>query len=114
MALMLFIVFPLAYVIPGTDAGGSVENVWDAWAMVKNSRPLQIMLLAFFVSVRGAPCWCGTQVTRLAEEWPIIKRPNQQQHTTGGGLQHLCHLRHGASSFLSLLLLPPVVPPSVQ
>lgn len=58
MALMLFLVFPLAYWLPGTDAGGCVENVWDSLAMVKNSRPLQLILLAFFISVRVTALCC--------------------------------------------------------
>lgn len=51
MALMLLVVFPLAYALPGSDAGGCLENVGDAVAMVRHSRPLQLILLAFFVSV---------------------------------------------------------------
>lgn len=52
MFLMLLFVFPLAYALPGSDVGGCVENVWDSLAMVHNSRPLQLILAAFFVSVR--------------------------------------------------------------
>ncbi len=61
MALMLGIVFPLAYLLPGSDAGGCVENVWDALAMVQNSHSLQMILLLFFVSVRGVAL-CGLVV----------------------------------------------------
>lgn len=52
MLLMLLLVFPLAAALPGNDYGGCTENVWDALAMVHNSRPLQLVLVAFFVSVR--------------------------------------------------------------
>ena len=51
MVLMCLIVFPLAYYTPGGDTGGSVENVWDSLVMVQNSKPLQLILVAFFVSV---------------------------------------------------------------
>ena len=51
MLLMLFLVFPLAYYIPGNDTGGSMENIWDSLTMVSNSKPLQWILLAFFLSV---------------------------------------------------------------
>lgn len=53
MALMLLFVFPLAYILPGSDAGGCVENVWDSLAMVRHSTHLQLILAAFFVSVRS-------------------------------------------------------------
>ncbi|KAM3567268.1 hypothetical protein VYU27_010583, partial [Nannochloropsis oceanica] len=48
--LMLFLVFPLAFCLPGTDTGGSMENIWDSLAMVRTSQPLQWVLLAFFLS----------------------------------------------------------------
>jgi len=53
--LMLFLVFPLAFYLPGTDTGGSMENIWDSLAMVRTSQPLQWVLLAFFLSVRALP-----------------------------------------------------------
>lgn len=56
MALMLLFVFPLAYALPGSDVGGCVENAWDSLAMVKHSTHLQLILAAFFVSVRASVC----------------------------------------------------------
>lgn len=53
---MLLFVFPLAYALPGSDVGGCVENVWDSLAMVKHSTHLQLILAAFFVSVRASVC----------------------------------------------------------
>lgn len=52
MILMLLVVFPSAYYLPGTDEGGSMENVFDSLAMVRNSAPLQAVLLIFFLTVR--------------------------------------------------------------
>jgi hypothetical protein len=52
MTLMLFVVFPSAYYLPGTDEGGSMENVFDSLAMIRNSAPLQAVLLIFFLTVR--------------------------------------------------------------
>ncbi|TFJ83555.1 hypothetical protein NSK_004661 [Nannochloropsis salina CCMP1776] len=51
MTLMLFVVFPSAYYLPGTDEGGSMENVFDSLAMIRNSAPLQAVLLIFFLTV---------------------------------------------------------------
>ncbi|EKU22662.1 drug metabolite transporter superfamily [Nannochloropsis gaditana CCMP526] len=51
MILMLLVVFPSAYYLPGTDEGGSMENVFDSLAMVRNSAPLQAVLLIFFLTV---------------------------------------------------------------
>ena len=51
--LMPMIVFPWAYIIPGSDYGGSFENVFDSWEMVRNSSTVQMVLLGFFVTVAG-------------------------------------------------------------
>ena len=48
--LMLIIVFPIAYVLPGEDKG-SLENFYDSLVMVSNSTEIQIVLAAFFVTV---------------------------------------------------------------
>jgi len=44
VAMMLLIVFPLAYFIPGQDAG-SFENIFDSFVMIEHSWMLQGILL---------------------------------------------------------------------
>lgn len=49
--LMVTIVFPWASMLPGSDEGGCLENIYDSWTMIQNSLLLQWLLLLFFVSV---------------------------------------------------------------
>jgi drug/metabolite transporter (DMT)-like permease len=45
------IVYPVAYTLPGHDAGGSFENPWDSWAMVMNSSSLSGLVCVFIFTV---------------------------------------------------------------
>ena len=49
--IMFFVVFPWAYILPGSDVGGCFENLWDSWIMIQNSTAVQLILLGFFVTV---------------------------------------------------------------
>ena len=51
--IMPLVVFPWLYIIPGSDYGGSMENVYDSWIMLRNSRQVQLVLLGFFLTVAG-------------------------------------------------------------
>eukprot|EP00871_Galdieria_phlegrea_P002518 jgi/Galph1/3267/GphlegSOOS_G1903.1 len=44
MLTMIFVVFPIAYLIPGKDSG-SFENLFDSLAMIVNSSALQCILI---------------------------------------------------------------------
>lgn len=48
---MMLIVFPILYLLPGTDAGNTAENILDTYAMLKNSQPLQYLVLLYVFSV---------------------------------------------------------------
>ena len=50
VVLFVSVVFPWAYILPGSDVG-SLENVYDSYVMLKNSQPIQLALLGFFVTV---------------------------------------------------------------
>jgi hypothetical protein len=36
--LMPLVVFPWAEILPGSDAGGCMENMYDSWVMIINSQ----------------------------------------------------------------------------
>lgn len=65
-ALMLLVVYPWATMLPGTDQGGCMENMYDTWVMMSNSdtvRRLATALhgqLASSGSTARITCSCGT------------------------------------------------------
>jgi len=48
--ISIVICFPLFYVVPGGDKG-SLENMWDAFVMLKNNSYLRAYLIIFLISV---------------------------------------------------------------
>jgi drug/metabolite transporter (DMT)-like permease len=48
---MLFIFFPALYMIPGSDAGGCQENLYDTMLMMSNNKSLQYLVLLYVFSV---------------------------------------------------------------
>lgn len=44
------VLYPVVYSIPGDDHG-SYENPWNTWAMLQNSREVQVMFTLYFLSV---------------------------------------------------------------
>ena len=48
---MLLVMFPILYFLPGSDAGGSAENLLDTLVMLHNRRPLQYLVLLYVFSV---------------------------------------------------------------
>lgn len=51
MLLMPAVVFPWAYILPGTDVGGCIENIFDSYVMLVNSRAIQWVLISFTVTI---------------------------------------------------------------
>lgn len=49
--LMPVFVFPIAYLLPGNDVGGSMENVRDAFHIANNNPAIMILLLSFIAVV---------------------------------------------------------------
>lgn len=69
---MVVVVFPCAYLMPGADVGGRVENVWDSVVMVQNSKGLQIILTAFFFTVsRHTITDTETEASRQTPQSPL-------------------------------------------
>ena len=48
---MLFIFFPALYMIPGSDASGCQENLYDTMLMMSNNKSLQYLVLLYVFSV---------------------------------------------------------------
>ncbi|GMH80533.1 hypothetical protein TrST_g2950 [Triparma strigata] len=46
-----FVLYPVCYNLPGADVGGVMENPYDTWAMMENSKDLQVMFLWYFLSI---------------------------------------------------------------
>lgn len=69
--LMALFVFPLAYYLPGEDMG-SLENVYDSFEMIKNSKPIQSVLIAFFVTVAGYNIFSIFVTNYLSSIWHAI------------------------------------------
>lgn len=70
--LCVFIFYPLAYFLPGSDVGGCFENPIDTITMVAGSKELQAILLWFMVTVTVYNC-LAVYVTRyLSAIWHAI------------------------------------------
>jgi drug/metabolite transporter (DMT)-like permease len=48
---MLLVFFPALYLIPGSDAGGAQENLYDTIVMMQNNKNLQYLVLLYVFSV---------------------------------------------------------------
>jgi len=70
--LMPLIVFPWAYVLPGSDVGGCVENFYDAYVQMCNSTSVQIVLLIFTVTVCLYNIFCIYVTYLLNSIWHAI------------------------------------------
>ena len=49
----IFVVFPLAQVLPGSDVGSCLENFWDSITMLQNNGHLQLMTLFYIACITG-------------------------------------------------------------
>jgi len=65
-------VFPWAYILPGTDVGGCLENVYDSWVMVCNSGAIQFILLVFTLTVFLYNIFCIYVTYLLSSIWHAI------------------------------------------
>jgi len=69
--MTVFLLFPAAYYIPGTDCG-SLENPYDTWIMWQNSPQIQAMLCVFFCSVTGFNTLSVYLTKHLSAIWRAI------------------------------------------
>jgi hypothetical protein len=69
--LTLLVIYPVAYMIPGKDHG-SFEDPFDAMALVYNSRVLQVMTIAFVLSVTAYNCLAVYLTKYLSAIWHAI------------------------------------------
>ena len=70
--LMPIVVFPWAYILPGTDVGGCMENIRDSYVMVANSSAIQLILLAFTLTVFLYNIFCIYVTFLLSSIWHAI------------------------------------------
>lgn len=70
--LMPLVVFPWAYILPGSDVDGCFENVVDAYYMVQNSRSIQIILALFTITVFLYNIFCIYVTFLLDSVWHSI------------------------------------------
>jgi drug/metabolite transporter (DMT)-like permease len=69
--LTLLIIYPVAYLMPGTD-NGSFENPWDSIQMAKNSKNLQIFMGGFVGLVTIYNCMAVYVTKYLSAIWHAI------------------------------------------
>mmetsp|Transcript_1402 Transcript_1402/g.2285 ORF Transcript_1402/g.2285 Transcript_1402/m.2285 type:complete len:482 (-) Transcript_1402:241-1686(-) len=69
--LSIAVVYPLAYAIPGAD-NGSFEDPFDSMAMIRNSRQLSLLALAFVVTVTMYNCAAVYVTKYLSAIWHAI------------------------------------------
>jgi drug/metabolite transporter (DMT)-like permease len=69
--LTLFVVYPIAYLIPGQD-NGSFENPFDAMQMIGNNFNLQLLLVGFVVTVTAYNCMAVYVTKYLSAIWHAI------------------------------------------
>lgn len=70
--LMPLVVFPWAFILPGTDVGGCVENLWDSFIMTSNSTSIQLVLGAFCLTVWFYNMFCIYVTFLLNSIWHAI------------------------------------------
>mmetsp|Transcript_2240 Transcript_2240/g.2334 ORF Transcript_2240/g.2334 Transcript_2240/m.2334 type:complete len:422 (-) Transcript_2240:142-1407(-) len=69
--LTLVLVYPLAYLVPGSDAG-SYENPYDSFLMIYNSPWLQSILVIFVLTVTVYNCMAVYVTRYLSSIWHAI------------------------------------------
>ena len=52
-ALSLFVIYPLAYILPGNDVDGCFENPWNDFYMISSSPVLPMLVIGFVLTVTG-------------------------------------------------------------
>jgi len=69
--LTVFLVYPVAYWLPGTD-NGSFEDPWDSFKMIENSSTLKSLLIGFVVFVTIYNCMAVYVTKYLSAIWHAI------------------------------------------
>lgn len=70
--LMPLVVFPWAYILPGSDVDGCFENVLDAYVMLQHSSSIQIILAIFTFTVFLYNIFCIYVTYLLDSVWHSI------------------------------------------
>ena len=70
--LMPIVVFPWAYILPGTDVGGCMENIYDSYVMVQRSSAIQLILVIFTLTVFFYNIFCIYVTFLLSSIWHAI------------------------------------------
>ena len=70
--LMPIVVFPWAYILPGSDVGGCLENIYDSWVMTCNSGAIQLILAVFTLTVFLYNIFCIYVTFLLSSIWHAI------------------------------------------
>jgi hypothetical protein len=69
--LCLFVVYPLAYYLPGDDHG-SYENPFNTWAMIQNSPTIQAAFVIYFIAIFGYNLFAALVTFLLNSVWHAI------------------------------------------
>jgi len=67
----LFVLYPLAYYLPGPDHG-SIENPFNTYALIMNSQLIQIVFVLYFFSVLAYNILCALVTFMLSSVWHAI------------------------------------------
>ena len=70
--LMPIVVFPWAYILPGTDVGGCMENIHDSYVMIQHSTGIQLVLVVFTLTVFLYNIFCIYVTFLLSSIWHAI------------------------------------------
>eukprot|EP00981_Chlorochromonas_danica_P013850 scaffold6925_cov248-Ochromonas_danica.AAC.12 len=105
--LTAFIVYPIAYMLPGND-GGHFENPWDALAMIQNDYVLRNLVVLFVLTVTIYNCAAVYVTKYLSAIWHAILDNFRPITIWGLGLLiHSAYQQYGeawtAGSWLQLL-----------
>jgi len=70
--LCILVVYPAAYMIPGSDVGGCYENPWDSLEMLRTSVTLRTLILSFMATVTVYNCMAVYVTRYLSAIWHAI------------------------------------------
>ena len=71
-ALSLFVIYPLAYMLPGSDVDGCYENPWNDFYMVSSSPVLPMLVVGFVFTVTAYNCSAIYVTSYLSSVWHAI------------------------------------------
>ena len=67
----LFVLYPLAYNLPGSDHG-CIENPYNTWVLLQNSKDIQFVFCLYFISIFGYNMLCALITFLLNSVWHAI------------------------------------------